>query len=92
MDQASFCVGSLYGIAAAGIVAYILNQIRFANMKAGRANATLDKFPNAMQSTATPLGVVRDSRSARLSAIVLSLLLALVLAILVASAMFIFQA
>jgi hypothetical protein len=67
MDDGSFLVGTLCGIIATAIVAFILNQMLKARKDMGGADNSLDKFPVAKQPKLTPNGIVKSSRNAAYS-------------------------
>jgi hypothetical protein len=75
----------LYGVVLGAVVVALLYGIRDARIRAGYSQRTLDRFPTASQSTATPVDLVRTSRSARLTIAVLSLFLAVFVLLMIAA-------
>jgi hypothetical protein len=86
MESSTFCMGAIYGFVAAGIMGFILNQIRVARLKAEHQDRQLDQFPDSMHPDLTPIGIVRTSGAARLAISAWSLILILVLAVTLAGA------
>jgi hypothetical protein len=54
-----FCRGFAIGFLAAGIIGFILVQIRANRAKMGMMYKPLDTFPDAAQPHLTPIGIVR---------------------------------
>ena len=66
MNDPGFCVGTVCGFLYAGVIGWILSQMREARVKMGNRDRTLDKFPASLQPTLTPGGLVRSANEARL--------------------------
>lgn len=77
--QNSFCCGSLYGFIAAGIIAYILVQLREARGQMGQKNRPLDTFADASQPRMTASGIVNTSRQAMLRYVMWTFVLLVIL-------------
>ena len=60
-DNQILC-GIGYGFIAAGILGFILVQLRASRIRMGQANRPLDAFPDASQPGLTPAGIVWSSR------------------------------
>jgi hypothetical protein len=75
MQDGTFCAGTMLGFVAAGVVAFILVQIRDARVKMGQKDRTLDKFPDSAHPNLTPAGIVRTSHEAQFAVIAWTLIL-----------------
>lgn len=76
--QNNFVCGAVYGLIAAGIIGFILVQIRAARIRMKWRDQTLDTFPDAVQAHVTPSRIVRTSRMGTLGCIFWSIVLIVV--------------
>ncbi len=65
----------LYGFVAAGIIGFILVQIRAARLRMGQPFRPLDTFPDAFQHNMTSMGVVRGGLCGLISFVVWAIVL-----------------
>jgi len=64
-----FCYGAAYGIVIAGLLGFVLSQIRAARMKFGQQFKPFDQFPDAQHPHLNSAKVVRQSRFALLGCV-----------------------
>ena len=66
MNDPGFCVGTVCGFLYAGVIGWILSEMRDASTKMGHRDRALDKFPDSLHPTLTPGGLVKTASEARL--------------------------
>ncbi len=67
MDIEIVCVGWMFGAIHAGIIGWLLFQMRAAQLKMGHSDRTLDKFPDSAQPDLTARKLMRTAQQARLA-------------------------
>ena len=64
MDFGSTCAGAIIGAVYGGIIVYLFWRMAVTRIIIGRAQQSLDRFPDATQPELTAVGVVTTSRRA----------------------------
>jgi hypothetical protein len=80
MDTGSICVAWMFGVIYAGVIGWLLFQMKAAQLKMGHGDRALDKFPDSAQPDLTARKLMRTSQQARLAYILCLVALLLVFA------------
>jgi len=67
MDIEIVCVGWMFGVIHAGVLGWLLYQMRAAQLKMGHSDRPLDKFPDSAQPDLTARQLMRTAQQARLA-------------------------
>lgn len=76
--QDTFVCGLMYGFFAAGIIGFILNQIRSASREMGASHRPLDTFPDSAQPNLTASKIYWKSFFASISCVIWVIILIIV--------------